>query len=79
MSLLKSLFPLSFSFKKDIPNMIIGILAYIVVGVVGGFVIGLTAAIPIVGLLCGILGALLEVYVVAGIVILVLAFLRILK
>ena len=48
-------------------------------GFVGGFVIGLTALIPIVNLVCGLLGGLLNIYVLAGIVIQILVFTKVLK
>ena len=79
MDALKKLFPLSFKYTKDVPNLIIGILLYLVVGIVGGLVIGLTLLIPIVNLICGLVGALLDLYVLAGIVIQILVFAKVIK
>lgn len=79
MDALKKLFPLSFKYTKDVPNLIIGILLYLVVGIVGGLVIGLTVLIPIVNLICGLVGALLDLYVLAGIVIQILVFAKVIK
>ena len=79
MDALKKFFPLSFKFTKDVGNLIIGILIYLVVGFIGGFVIGLTALIPIVNIVCGLLGGLLDIYVLAGIVIQILVFAKVLK
>ena len=79
MDALKKLFPLSFKYTKDVANLIIGILLYLVVGIVGGLVIGLTLLIPIVNLICGLVGALLDIYVLAGIVIQILVFAKVIK
>ena len=79
MDALKKLFPLSFKYTKDVANLIIGILLYLVVGIVGGLVIGLTLLIPIVNLICGLVGALLDLYVLAGIVIQILVFAKVIK
>lgn len=76
---LKKLFPLSFKYIGSIGNLIIGILLYLVVGAVGGVLIGVVGALPIIGILAWILGALLDVYVVVGIVVQVLAYLKMIK
>ena len=79
MDSLKKIFPLSFKYVGSAANLVIGILIYLLVGIVGGFVIGLTAIIPIVNIVCGLLGALLDLYVVAGIVIQLLVHCKVLK
>ena len=80
-------FPLSFKWSKDLVSMIIGIIIYLVVGAVAGACIWLAGfiggLIPVVGvILCWVLriiGIIVDIYVLAGIVILVLAFLKIVK
>lgn len=79
MDALKTFFPLSFKYVKDVANLIIGILIYIIVGTVGGALIGFLHAIPVVGWIAGIVGSLLSLYCVAGIVIQVLVFAKVLK
>lgn len=79
METLKKIFPLSFKYTGSVANLIIGILIYIVVGIVGGLVIGLTALIPIINIVCGLLGAIIDVYVIAGIVIQFLVHFKVLK
>lgn len=79
MNSLKKIFPLSFKYVGSAANLVIGILVYLLVGIVGGLVIGLTAIIPIVNIVCGLLGALLDLYVVAGIVIQILVHCKVLK
>ena len=79
MDSLKKIFPLSFKYTGSVANLVIGILIYLVVGVLGGLVIGLTAIIPIVNIVCGLLGTLLDLYVVAGLVIQILVHCKVLK
>ena len=79
MDTLKKLFPLSFKYVKSVSDLVIGILIYLVAGIVGGVVIGITALIPIVSILAGLVGGLLDLYVVAGIVILVLVYCKVIK
>ena len=79
MEALKKYFPLSFKYVESVSNLVIGILIYLVAGILGGFIIGITAMIPIVNILAGLLGALLDLYVIAGIVILVLVYCKVIK
>lgn len=78
MDILKKVFPFSFG-VKDVASLIIKILVYIVVGVVIGFALFLLAHIPIVNLVVGLVGALVEIYLLAGIVIAILDFCNVLK
>ncbi len=79
MDTLKQIFPLSFKYTKDVANLIIGILIYIVVGIIGGILIGIVGLIPFIGFVVGLLGGLLDLYCVAGIVIQILVFAKVLK
>lgn len=79
MDLIKKLFPLSFKYKKSVVDLIVGIVLYLIAGAVGGVVIWLASLVPIVGWLFGIIGGLLDLYVAVGVVILILAFLKIVK
>lgn len=79
MEILKKIFPLSFKYIGSAANLVIGILLYLVLGLLGGVVIGVAVNIPVVNLLCGIAGGLLDLYVVAGIVIEILAHCKVLK
>ncbi len=78
MDILKKLFPFSFG-SKDVASLVIKIIIYLVVGAVFGFVIGILARIPIVNLLTGLVGALVEIYILAGIVITILDYMKITK
>lgn len=79
MDLLKKIFPLSFKYAKDVANLIVGIIVYLVAAAVGGFVIWLASFVPIIGWLIGALGGLLDVYVAVGVVLQILVFLKIVK
>ncbi len=78
METLKKLFPFSFG-VKDVATLIIKILIYVVVGAVLGFVLVILGKIPVVGLLTGIVGTLVEIYLLAAIVIAILDFCKVLK
>ncbi len=78
MDFLKKFFPFSFK-ATEIVSLIVSIIIYLVIGVVGGLVIGLLANIPVVNLICGILGALLDIYGLVGIVLSILVFVKVIK
>lgn len=87
MKTLKNLFPLSFKRNDSFVNFIIALLIYIVIGAVAGLLIAFAGAItgwiPVAGAILGwalrILGAIVDLYVVIGIIIQILAFLKIIK
>ncbi len=81
MDLLKALFPVSFNCKDDSNKLVVGIIIYVVMAIIGGAIIGLTNLInlPLVGVICGLLGGLLELYTTAGIVLAILVFCKVLK
>ena len=88
MDTLKRFFPISFRYTKDGVSFAIGIILYVLVGIAVGALI--TVATMIVGWLPGIVGAILGwalgalsslagVYVLAGIVLQILAFCKVIK
>ena len=79
LGLLKKYFPYSFGKKSTQQDLIKAILLYVVAGFVGGLVIGLLGKIPLIGFLFGIVGTVVEIYVVAGIVLTVLDYKKMLK
>ncbi len=87
METLKKLFPLSFKRVDEIGNLILGILIYLVVGIIAGALIWLSTAlvgwIPFVGAIIGwalgVVSSLIGLYVLAGIVIQVLVFAKVIK
>ena len=76
--ILQKFFPNAFK-AHDLTSFIIALIIYAVIGIVGGFVIGILAGIPLIGLFAGIAGALLELYTVVGVVLSILVFLKVLK
>lgn len=79
MDLLRKIFPLSFKYAKDVTNLIVGIIIYLVTAAIGGFVIWLASLVPIIGWFVGALGGLLDLYVAVGVVLQILVFLKIVK
>lgn len=78
MDTLKKLFPYSFN-AEDVASLVIKIIVYLVVGAIAGFVIGIFGKLPLIGIIASLVGALAEIYILAGIIIAVLDFLKVLK
>ena len=84
---LKKWFPVSFDRSKSLVEMLIGVVIYLVIGLLAGLLIGFAGAItgwiPVVGTvvewLLRIVGILVEAYNLVGIVLLILAFLKVIK
>lgn len=79
MDMLKKFFPLSFGAKPDIASLVINILIQLVVSVVAGWVIGIVAAIPLIGIIFGLVGSLVGLYFLAGIILSLLDYFKLLK
>ena len=87
MDALKKIFPRSFKFTKDVPNLIIGIivqiLAIAVLGVLIWLATAITGWIPVVGAIIGwvlgIVSSLLGLYCLVGIIIQILVFAKVIK
>ena len=87
MKTLKNLFPLSFKRNNSFINFIIALVIYLVIGAVAGLLIWfagtITGWIPVAGTIVAwalrIIGTVVDLYVVIGIIIQILAFLKIIK
>ncbi len=81
MDTLKKIFPLSFKYTQDVANLIIGIIIYVVIGIIAGVAIWLTGLIPLpfLSVLLRIVSTVVDVYIVGGIVVQVLVFTKVLK
>ena len=87
MDALKKFFPLSFKYDKDVANLVIGIIVYLIVGIIAGALIWLATLIvgwipvvgAIIGWILGVISSLIGVYVLAGIIIQILSFCKVLK
>ena len=78
MDFLKKYFPNAFR-ANELKDFIMALIVYVVIDVVCGFVIGLLAAIPIVGIIFSLLGALVGLYATVGIILSILVFFKVLK
>lgn len=80
MDMIKNIFPFSFNFKeKDTNGLIVSIIVYIVLMLLSGVAMWLLGFIPVVNILTGIIGWVIELYAIAGIVFAVLNFFNVLK
>ena len=78
-ALLEKYFPMSFG-AKDLVEMIIRIVIYVVAGIIVGLLCSVVGLIPLIGGIVGwIVGTVSEIYVLLGIVLLVLDYLKVLK
>ncbi len=76
MDLLRTLWPTAFKVKeKDAASLVIQLILLIVVCVLIGILIGVLAGIPVVNILAGIVGSLVELYGFVGIVLCIANFL----
>ena len=87
METLKKFFPLSFKRLDSVANLVIGILIYLLVGLVAGALIALSTMIvgwiPVIGAIIGwalgVVSSLIGLYVLAGIIIQILAYCKVFK
>lgn len=79
MELLQKIFPLSFKLSDTVANLVIGILIYVVGSAIIGAILGWLSLIPIIGVVFSLINTLFGIYCLAGIVIEVLVFAKVLK
>ncbi|MBQ5320995.1 MAG: hypothetical protein J6K88_02865 [Oscillospiraceae bacterium] len=80
MDSLKKIWPMPFKIEeKNVKSFIINLLIFIVICAVVGWLIGILAGIPIIGIVFSIVGAVVELYGFVGIVLCILKFLGIVK
>lgn len=80
MDTLRKLWPTPFKIKeKDLPSFLIQLIIFIVVCTVIGWLIGVLASIPVIGLIFSLVGALFEIYGAVGIVLCILKFIGVIK
>jgi len=76
MDMLKTFWPTAFKVKeKDVTSFVVQLVIFVLVCAVVGFLIAVLAGIPIIGILFGIVGAVLELYGLIGIILTVVKFL----
>lgn len=79
MDTIKKIFPYSFKEKKTIGALLINVLIQLVIAAIFGILIGVLAKIPVVNLITGIVGGLVDLYFVVGIILSILHYLNIVK
>lgn len=78
MDILRKLFPISFRYAGSVADLIVGILIYLIGGAIAGALIVFLSGLPVIGIICGLLGSLVDIYALAGIIIEILAFVKVL-
>ncbi len=78
MDQLKKIFPSAFK-ATDLTPFIIALVIYVLIDVICGFVIGLLAKLPIIGIVFSLLGAVVGLYALIGVVLSILVFVKVLK
>ncbi len=78
MDMLEKFFPHAFK-VTEVQSFIITLIIYVLIDIVCGFVIGLLAKLPIVGVIFSLLGSLVGLYATVGIVLSILVFTKVLK
>lgn len=87
MNYLKNCYPLSWKYSASVSDVIVGILIYIIIGACAAVIMILSGVllgwIPFLGKLLGVLlsiaGAIVDIYVISGIVIQLLVFFKIIQ
>ena len=79
MAMLKQFFPYSFKGTDNLVGLIIRCIILLVVGAVLTFLIGILRAVPVVGLLVGLVCGLIDLYILISIILAILNFLKVLK
>ena len=78
--MLKKFWPTPFKVKeKDVNSFVVQLIIFVIVCAVAVAIIGLLAKIPLIGLIFGIIGGLVELYGTIGIVLCILKFCGFLK
>ena len=76
--MVKKFFPNAFK-AKELSSFIVALVIYVLIDVVCGFVIGLLAKIPVLGIIFILLGSIVGLYALVGIVLSILVFVKVLK
>ena len=80
MDFLKKFWPTPFKIKdKDVASFVIQLILFIVVCAAVGFLIGILASLPIIGIIFSLIGGLVELYGFIGIILCILKFLGMVK
>lgn len=78
MDAIKKYFPFAFK-ATELKPFIISLVIYALIDVVCGFVLGLLAQIPVIGIIFSLVGTLVGLYALVGIVLCILVFVKVIK
>ena len=78
MDMIRKVFPYSLG-AKEVKELVIKILVYLVAGIIIGALIGVLAKIPVLGLIFSLVGAIVDLYCFVGIILAVLDYMKVLK
>lgn len=78
MDMIKKVFPHAFK-ANELKSFIIVLVIYLLIDIVCGFVIGLLAKLPILGIIFSLLGSVVGLYALIGIILSVLVFVKVIK
>ena len=76
---LKKYFPFSFTDKKDVSDLIIRTVIYVVVAAAVGLVLSVIGKIPFIGILVSVIGTAFDLYITATIVLMFLHYFKVIK
>ena len=87
MDLISKIWPATFKNNDCVKKLVVSVIIYVVLGIIAGLLIALaglaTGWIPVIGPVTGVilkaLGAIVEIYVTAGIVFKFLAYFKVIK
>ena len=78
--MLQKIWPTPFKIKKgDLTSFLIQLIIFVVLTTVIGWLIGLLAKVPVVGIIFGLVGSLMGIYTIVGIVLCILRFVGVLE
>lgn len=75
---IEEVFPQAYK-STELTPFIVSLIIYVLIDVVCGFVIGLLAKLPILGVIFSLLGSLVGLYALVGVVLSILVFVKVLK
>lgn len=78
MDTIKKFFPHAFK-ATELKPFIISLVIYVLIDIVCGFVIGILAKIPLLGIIFSILGTVIGLYALVGIILSILVFIKVIK
>ncbi len=81
MDFLKQLFPMSFKKSSEVKDLVIRIIIYVAVLIVASLAMALVglAGIPVLNILLGVVGWVLDIYCTAGVVLAILVHCNVIK